>query len=200
MAQWFIDNYIIITVVVAVLCAVALYFAVRATARHNKLYREEESRILHLKALKEKFSSLSPEIISSAEKAELLEGVALHYQLLIQKKEDIEKEFSLLPVCARYVYTLDIFVSEGGVLSEFYKNNGNILRELFIPALNEIGETELAKIACPLSRMYDPSDEDASIDNRIIEKLDRDFAENYDRERLVLCAAEYIIREAESFV
>ena len=199
MADWFIENYTVITVVAVILCGIALYFAIRATSRHNKLYREEEEKILRLKALKEKFTVLSPEVISSADSTELLEGVALHYQLIIQKESDIEKAFSALPLCAKYVYTLDIFSSEGGVLSEFYKNNGNILRQLFIPALKETGEEELAEIAYPISRMYDPDDEEASIDNTVIEKADADFSKLYDKEKFLLSAAEYIKREAENF-
>lgn len=199
MADWFIKNYAVITAVAAALCLIALYFAIKATSRHNKRYREEEEKIIHLKKLKEKFSDLSPEIIYGAEKSELLQGVALHYQLILQKKEDMEKEFSLLPLEAKYIYTLDIFSSEDGTLSAFYKNNGNILRELFIPALKEIGENSLAEIAYPLSRMYDPNDEEASIDSNIIEKADREFSEIYNREEFALKAAEYIIKEAQSF-
>lgn len=200
MADWFIKNYTVITVVAVILCGIALYFAIRATSRHNKLYREEEEKILRLKALKEKFTVLSPEVISSADSTELLEGVALHYQLIIQKERDIEKAFSALPICAKYVYTLDIFSSEGGVLSEFYKNNGNILRELFIPALKETGEEKLAEIAYPVSRMYDPDDEEASIDTALTEKADSEFSKLYDKERFLLSAAEYIKREAENFI
>lgn len=200
MAEWYMQNYKTITVILAIACMVVLYFAIRSSRRHKRLYREEEAKITRLRALKDKFSTLSTQVIAEADETELLEGTALHYQLRIQKHDNIEKEFSLLPLCARYVYTLDIFSSEGGVPSQFYKNNGNILRELFIPALNEIGEGRLAKIVAPLARMYDPEDEMASIDNNIIAKADEAFAEIYNAEEFKIKAAQYIKNEAESFI
>lgn len=200
MAQWFMDNYTIITVCLAAVCAVVLVFAIRATSRHNKIYRREEAEIMRLKAIKEKFSALTPDVIKNAQKDELLEGVALYYQLKVQKADNTEREFSDFPVCAKYAYTLDLFVSEGAVASEFYKNNGNILRVLFIPALEAIGESELAGLVFPLSRMYDPDDEMASIDNKVIADIDAAFAEKYDSARFKINAAEYIINNAESFV
>lgn len=200
MAEWYMNNYVPITIVAAILCIVALYFAIRSTRRHNKLYRAEEAKMMRLKQIKEKFITLSPEIINNAETSELLEGTALHYQLRIQKETDIEGAFSALPICAQYVYVLDIFSSEGGVPSEFYKRNGNVLRVLFIPALNAIGETALAKLVKPLSRMYDPDDEAASIDNAVIEKVDEEFAEKYNIDDFKSKAADYIRSEAESFI
>lgn len=200
MAEWYMQNYKIITVFLAAVCLVVLYFAIRSSRRHKKLYSEEEGKIIRLKELKEKFSELSPSVISSADSAELLEGTALHYQLILQKKADIEKEFSLLPLCAQYVYVLDIFSSEGGVPSKFYKENGNILRELFAPALKEIGEEKLSKTVLPLARMYDPDDESASIDSAVIEKVDADFASAYNEDEFKLKAADYIRSQAQNFV
>ena len=187
-----------ITIILGVLCLILFYFAFRASSRHKKLYREEEAKILRLKKLKETFEVLSEETIENAPESDLLEGVALHYQLIIQKREDIEKAFRELPLCARYVYTLDIFTSEGAVPSEFYKNNGNILRELFVPALNAIGENKLSEVVMPISRMYDPDDESASIDIEILKKADEKFASLYNAEDFKIKAAEYIRSESEN--
>lgn len=189
-----------VTAALVVLCAVVLYFAIRATVRHNKNFREDEAKIIRMKKLKETFENLSAETIKKAESEDLLEGVALHYQLRIQKHEDIEKAFRELPLCARYIYVLDIFTSEGAVPSEFYKNNGNILRELFVPALEAIGESKLSEIVLPLSRMYDPKDEMASIDNSVIKKADEKFAQAYGSEEFKLKAADYIRSQAENFI
>ena len=197
---WYMANYKAVTACIAAIFIVVLYFAIKSSRRHNKLYRQEEAKIIRLKELKEKFSSLSPEIIEGAETADLLEGTALHYQLRIQKHDNIEKEFSLLPVCAKYVYTLDIFVSEGATPSKFYRENGNILRELFVPALEAIGENRLAEIVKPLSRMYDPKDEMASIDSSVIEKADEAFASSFNEADFRLRAGDYIRSQAENFI
>lgn len=200
MAQWYMENYKTITVIAAVLCLVALYFAIRSTRRHNRTYRAEEAKLMRMKALKETFTELNTDIITNAEAADLLEGTALHYQLRIQKESNIEKAYELIPVCAQYVYVLDIFSSEGGVPSEFYQKNGNILRERFVPALEAIGETKLANAVKPLSRMYDPDDETASINNDLIASADEIFAQHYKIDEFKLKAAEYIRSNAELFI
>ena len=97
MNQW-LDNYGYLLVILAAVCVVfviILYFAAKAYRKRTALYKAEEAEIKRLVALKEKFRPVTKDAIENASADELLEGIALSYQLTLQKEEDIEGRFNL---------------------------------------------------------------------------------------------------------
>ncbi|MDD6022074.1 MAG: hypothetical protein ACI4GA_05655 [Acutalibacteraceae bacterium] len=193
MAEWFSQYWYLVIVFFAVLAATIFgtYKASKAYKRHNRLFHEEEEKMKRLVELKQKFEVLTEDTIDSADDGDLLEGVALSYQLKLQKQADMTAEFEKLPIQARYIYTLDIFSSEGAVVSEFYRNNGKELKDLLVPALRAIGESEEARLCVPISSMFD-DDSEVSIDKAKIDETDAAFKNIFDLNKFKLAAAKYI--------
>ena len=194
MTDFFMSNkqYIFLLIAVTAFTVFGIYKAVTSSITHNRLYRQEEEKIKKLKYLKDKFSVLDEASIDSAEDSELLPGVALYYQLMLQKKDDMEEAFLQLPLPARYIYTLDIFLSEGGKPSEFFKNNGKPLTDLLVPALCAIGCENEGAIILPVKEMYDEDAEDVSLDRNTVEIADAEFEKSREMSGFYIKAAEYI--------
>ena len=193
MKEW-MQNYgylLGVLAAVIVLFVVVLYFAARAYSKHMNTFRKEEAELKRLTALKEKYRPFDEETIKNAPEEEILEGVALVYQVYLQKKDDMEKEFLLLKEEQQYIYVLDVFVSDGS-LKTFFKDNADILRSRIVPALKLIGLTEEAERAERIRKMYDVTEEGASLNERIIDEEDEFFTENDILSRIKLKGAEYI--------
>ena len=194
MKEWLSQYGYLILVFFAVLAIfiVVLNFAAKAYSKHMKSFKAEEAEIKRLTALKEKYKDLSEEAISSAPDEELLEGVALIYQLFLQKKDNVEEEFLKLSSEIQSIYVLDVFVADGGV-EEFFTANTNILRMRLVPALELIGLNEDAKRLSAISRMYDEDDYEASFSRKKLEDADKFFRDSDILSRIKLNSAKYII-------
>lgn len=193
MKEWLSQYGYLILVFFAVLAIfiVVLNFAAKAYSKHMKSFKAEEAEIKRLTALKEKYKDLSEEAISSAPDEELLEGVALIYQLFLQKKDNVEEEFLKLSSEIQSIYVLDVFVADGGV-EEFFTANTNILRMRLVPALELIGLNEDAKRLSAISRMYDEDDYEASFSKKKLEDADKFFRDSDILSRIKLHSAKYI--------
>lgn len=193
MKEW-LSNYgylLIVLVAVLVVFIVVLNFAARAYSKHMKSYKAEEAEIKRLTALKEKYKSLDENTIKNAPDEEVLEGVALIYQLFLQKKENMEEEFLRLPKEIQSIYVLDVFVSDGGVKT-FFSENTDILRCRIVPALKLIGMNDEAEKVEKIRRMYDETDLEASLSEKEIEETDKILLEADILSRIKLQGAEYI--------
>lgn len=193
MKEW-LSNYgylLIVLVAVLVVFIVVLNFAARAYSKHMKSYKAEEAEIKRLTALKEKYKSLDENTIKNAPDEEVLEGVALIYQLFLQKKENMEEEFLRLPKEIQSIYVLDVFVSDGGVKA-FFSENTDILRCRIVPALKLIGMNDEAEKVEKIRRMYDETDLEASLSEKEIEETDKILLEADILSRIKLQGAEYI--------
>ncbi len=201
MIEWLTKYWYLIILFFAVLAftVFGVYKAAKASAKHNRLYREEEEKIKRLKYLREEFPSLSEDVIDGAPDGDLLEGIALFYQLRLQKEEDMVSAFSALSEPAQFVYTLDIFSSEGGSLTGFYRENGKPLTELLVPAFEAVGLGAYKKYALPICRMLDGEDETVSVDYAKMEQNETAFQEIYSAETLKSKAAAYIRAEKSAF-
>lgn len=198
MKEW-LQNYgylLGILAAVIVLFIVVFYFAVRAYSKHMNAYKKEEAELKRLTALKEKYRSFDEETIKCAPDEEILEGVALVYQVHLQKKDDMEKEFLLLREEQQYIYILDVFVADGS-LKTFFSENGDILRSRITSALRLIGLPEAAEAAEKIRKMYDITEEDASFSEKAIDEADKYFEENDILSRIKLHSAEYIKNNIE---
>lgn len=193
MKGWLSNYGYLLIVLVAVLAVfiVVLNFAARAYSKHMKSYKAEEAEIKRLTALKEKYKSLDENTIKNAPDEEVLEGVALIYQLFLQKKENIEEEFLRLPKEIQSIYVLDVFVSDGGVKA-FFSENTDILRCRIVPALKLIGMNDEAEKVEKIRRMYDETDLEASLSEKEIEETDKILLEADILSRIKLQGAEYI--------
>lgn len=193
MKEWLSNYGYLLIVLVAVLAVfiVVLNFAARAYSKHMKSYKAEEAEIKRLTALKEKYKSLDENTIKNAPDEEVLEGVALIYQLFLQKKENMEEEFLRLPKEIQSIYVLDVFVSDGGVKA-FFSENTDILRCRIVPALKLIGMNDEAEKVEKIRRMYDETDLEASLSEKEIEETDKILLEADILSRIKLQGAEYI--------
>lgn len=201
MKLW-LENYGYLLVILAAVCVVfivILYFAAKAYRKRTALYKAEEAEIKRLIALKEKFRPITKQAIENASVSELLEGIALSYQLTLQKEEDIEGKFSLLNDDVKDIYALDVFVQDK-TSKEFFSQNGAIIKDRIVPALGKIGMTDFAEKIKPIYDMYDNSNEEASYDVKKIEEFDIFMENSAVLEEIKLKSAEYIKRNFESFI
>lgn len=201
MAEWF-KEYWYLAVIFVVVCAVAaviFYFAGRSYRAYRTSYRNQEAEIKRLIALKEKYVPLTEKAINESDISETLEGTALSYQLYLQKKDDMEKEFQLLSQEKRYIYTLDVFVQDKSV-KVFFNENGDILRMEITKALELIGMTDFAVRIEKIRRMYDNEDESVSYSEKEIENLDNFITENDILTEIKLKGAEFIKKNSQLFV
>ena len=201
MAEWFKEYWYLALIFVGV-CIVAakiFYFAGKSYSAYRSSYRKQEEEIKRLTALKGRFVPLTEKVIEESDIAEALEGVALSYQLYLQKKDDMEKEFTLLSKEKRYIYILDVFVQDKSV-DEFFRQNGDILRSEITAALELIGMTDFAAKIEDIRKMFDPEDEVTSLDEKKIEELDKYVRENCVLDEVRLKAAEYIKKNSQLFV
>ncbi len=201
MKEW-INEYgylLIVLAVVTVVAAVIFYFAARAYSRHQREIKAQKAELDRLIALKEKYKNLTEEAIMSAEISELLEGVALSYQLVLQKQEDIEGEFSKMNEDRKDIYALDVFVQDASS-KEFFSQNGDILRKRIVSAFAKIGMTDFASRISDIALMYDKDNETVSYDEKVIDNFDEYIVKNDILTEIKFKAAEYIKNNYCQFV
>ncbi len=201
MAEWFKEYWYlaVIFVVVCIIASVIFYFAGKSYKSYRSSYKNQEAEIKRLIALKEKFVPLTEKAILESDSLETLEGTALSYQLFLQKQEDMEGEFRLLSEAKRYIYILDVFVQDKSV-SDFFRENGDILRMEITKALIFIGMTDFAAEIEQIRKMFDNDDESTSFNEAEIEKLQNLIDENNVLTKIKLESAKYIKENFQLFV
>lgn len=201
MLEWFKEYWYLalIFVAVCIVAAVIFHFAGKSYRSYRATYRKQEEEIKRLTGLKNKYVPLTPEAIEEGDPAEILEGVALSYQLFLQKQEDMEAEFSLLSKEKRYAYILDVFVQDKSI-DEFFRQNGDILKNEITAALELIGLDEFAAKIEGIRKMFDPEDDVTSLDERKIELLQKYAEDKGIYEKIKLSSAEYIKNNSQLFV
>lgn len=193
MKEW-LSQYGYLLLVFAAVCigaAVIFYFAVRAYSKHNALYKAQETEMKRLLALKEKYMDFTEETLASADEKEILEGVALSYQLRLQKEENPEKAFELLGEEKKKLYVLDVFCADGDV-KVFFSENGKIVKEKIIPALTMIGMEDFAIKLKDVYDMYDEANEEISYSENKIEKMNEYISDNDILSKIKSEGAKYI--------
>lgn len=201
MKEW-IDEYgylLIVLAVVSVVAAVIFHFAARAYSRHQKEIKAQKAELDRLIALKEKYKNLTQDVILSADSSELLEGVALSYQLVLQKQDDIEGEFSKMNDDRKDIYALDVFVQDASS-KEFFSQNGDILRKRIVVAFEKIGMSDFAEKITDIALMYDKDNETVSYDEKVIVDFDEYIISNGIIAVIKNKAAEYIKNNYCQFV
>lgn len=201
MAAWFKEYWYlaVIFVVVCIIAGMIFYFAGKSYKRYRTTYRNQEREIKRLIALKNQFVPLSEKAISESDDSQTLEGVALSYQLSLQKKDNMEEEFSLLSREKRFIYILDVFVQDGSV-NEFFSQNGDIVRMEITKALELIGMDDFASRLETIRKMFDSNDETTSWSKNEIDKMQTFVDENDVLTKIKLKSAEYIKNNFQLFV
>ncbi len=174
MKEW-LSQYGYLLFVLAGVCIMAVvifYFAVRAYSKHNAFYKAQEAEMKRLLALKEKYMNFTEETLSAADEEEILEGVALSYQLRLQKEETPEKAFSLMNEEKQNLYVLDVFCADADV-KIFFSENGKIVRERILPALTMIGMNEFSLKLKVIYDMFDEENEEISYSENNLEKMNK---------------------------
>lgn len=190
----------LILAVLIIVTVIVIVFAGRALSSHNEETKKMLAEIDRLKALKDKYKVLTPEIVESADSKQLLEGMTAVLQARIEKAENPEAEFSEFNNSQKYLYTLNYFVEDvNESLSFFFKNNGEELTELIIPALESVGVSEITDCVKTEYSMYDENNEDVSLDYALIEKTDRQFAKFYSEKELLESIKKYVKSNIDSF-
>ena len=150
--------------------AVIFFFAVRAYSKHNALFKSQEAEMKRLLALKEKYMNFTEETLATADEAEILEGVALSYQLRLQKEENSEKGFECMNEEKQNLYVLDVFCADADVKT-FFSENGKIVKDRILPALSMIGMDEFSLRLKEIYDMYDETNEDISYSENKIAQI-----------------------------
>lgn len=199
--EWFVQYkwYAVGLVFVLIVFALVLRMAAKAYKKHYANFRKEEANIKHLLALKEKYKNLTEEAIADGSEDELLEGVALSYQLALQKADDMSARFAELSKEKQYIYALDVFVSDKSVRT-FFKENGRELTEIIVPALKLIGLEAEAKEAEKIRIMFDETDETTSMSEKTIETVEAYFTENNVLTKIKQAGAKYIKDNSAEFI
>lgn len=193
MKEWLSQHGYLLLVLAAVCvgAAVIFFFAVRAYSRHNALYKAQEAEMRRLLALKEKYLDFTAETLSSADENEILEGVALSYQLRLQKDENPEKAFVLMNEEKQNLYVLDVFCADADV-KVFFSENGKIVKERILSALSMIGMDVFSHKLKEIYDMYDEVNEEISYSENKIVKMNEYISDNDILRNIKLEGAKYI--------
>ncbi|MDR1629988.1 MAG: hypothetical protein LBS36_07230 [Oscillospiraceae bacterium] len=182
----------LILVLLIVILFVAGGKASKASNKRHAAMQKEIEAIEKEKALREKFKTLTPELLQATPMPELLEGVTAGIQVRIEHTADLTAAFNNLPEHERFCYALNYFFADSrDALSEFFKKNGEPLTSLAPKALAAAGST-LAQIVRDMLSMYDAENEAVSYDEATVAELNKKFAATADFELLSRQIEDYI--------
>ena len=193
MGQWFSQyGYLIgVFALVVIVFIVVLNRAAKAYSKHYNTVNEQKKQLEYMTNLKNKFRNITAEELSECSDGEILEGFALLTQIDMQKSDDMEAFFSTLPTEKKYIYVLDVFVSDGSA-ELFFVENGEILTDIISDALKAIGMQSFADELNDIAKMYDKNDESVSFDKAKIENFDKKLNEKDVLTQIKVNSAKYI--------
>lgn len=189
--------FIIITVVLMVITSKA---SRKRTAERNAVIKKLEEE----RKLRAEYKSVSDELITNAPDNRLLFGIAANIQQELETKADMNYEFDIMPDEKKLVYALNfVFEDTEKALSDFFRANGKPLTPWAKRAVKDvIGEKELTALFNREYEMFDPDNEDTSLINSEVERIDSDFsalmAER--KNEYLKYAAEFIRENKEIFI
>lgn len=194
--------------VFAAVVALTVFVMKKASDSSKKRQAEQEkikARLRHEAELKRDFEVLTEEKIMNCDEARLFEGAAANIQFHLEKFEDMEAEFEKLSQPQKYVYTCFYLVEDaldeaGEGLYEFFLRNGKPLTPIAEDAVRAItGNEKLAAVVAKAYAMSDDDNEDVSVTDEEKRALNLEFSDEVFT-KCVNCGAEYIRKNAESFI
>ncbi len=198
---WGVQWYYWVILLVAIILAIILWIkAIKSGKERRERLKKEAAIWKRDYDLREKYSVLTEEKLSSTEETELLHGVSMNIQVALEKATDMTESFNALPEEKKYIYALEYFDEDAKKgLSTFFKNNGEPLISVVPDALNAIGAGKYIEAYETLLPMYDP-DSEVAIDYGIINKVDEEFSSVYNSDELLRLSAKYILKNKETFL
>ena len=174
MNEWFSEHgYLIgIFVLVLVVFVIVLNRAAKAYSSHFNTINEQKKQLEYMTNLKNKYRNITAEELADCNETEILEGFALLTQIEMQKSDDMEALFRTLPQIKQYIYVLDVFVQDESA-ETFFSQNGEILTDIIVDALKEIGMDTFAQELSSIAKMYNKYDESVSFSKQTIENFDK---------------------------
>lgn len=199
----FSSKEILFLLIFAVVIVLTIFVCIKA-ARVSRIRRErlkKEAAIWKRDYdLRQNFSVITEEKLKETEDTELLHGVAMNIQVMLENKIDMTASFNEMPDEKKFIYALEYFDEDAKQsLSTFFKNNGAPLVPLIPQALKVIGADEYLPFINAVADMYD-EDSEVSIDYSIVEKNDVQFSEAYDSTKLCRLCADYIKKNKNIFL
>ncbi len=201
MMEW-LREYGYLLIVFAAVCVVAaviFFFAAKAYSKHVREFKKQDEEMKRLLALKEKYFNFTESTLNEAPDSEILEGVALSYQLRLQKNENPEEAFEGLEEIKKAVYVLDVFCADADV-GVFFKENGDILKSIILPAVEKISMEDFAERLKEIYDMFDIENEDVSYSEKKIEQFNRYMADENIIEKIKFNASGFIKANAEALL
>ena len=123
----------------------------------------------------------------------------MSFQLKLQKEEKQEEMFSSFAKEIQYAYALDVFCGENQI-RDFFRENGDILKDIIIPAFSVIGLEKEGEMLLPLKLMYDENDSTTSFSEGKIKEIEDYFQKNNILTKIKEKGAEYIKDNVSAFV
>jgi hypothetical protein len=188
-------------VVVFVITVIVYMKAFQASKRRRQKRDIIISRLKYENRTRAEFSTLTTELMASAEPKKLFDGVALNIQARLEKESNMNTAFESLSQPQKFIYAL-YYVSVDGAkkLSEFFRMNGK-------PLTPAAGEAVTAILGCKAGELYtkefaafDDDNEEVSVLPDVIAEQDAEFAQLMEEIDLSALAAEYIKQNSEHFL
>jgi hypothetical protein len=187
--------------------AIAIIGAIFAWAKALKTSKERRERMKKEAAiwkrdyeLREKYTVLTDDKLMRTEETELLHGVAMNIQVLLETAQNMNDAFLNLPDEKKYIYLAEYFDEDAKKsLSTYFKNNGAPLLPYTEATLKALGCTKYSEIIAPLFPMYDDESE-VSVDYNVIAKVNEEFASVYDSDEFCRLCAKYIKENKNIFL
>lgn len=202
MTEYFASHPLVVLILV-MLALLTAFVCVKAAQASKKRYAENEKIMNKLKEdnrLRNDFSVLTRECVSSCEPSELFRGVALNLEKKIAESADMEQAFAVLTQEQREVYSLYFVLEDGGErLSGFFAANGSPLTDTAYEAVKKLLPEGAAAFAKEL-RAHDSRDETTSYIKSDLEKWDAEFASAVSAESIARAGGKYISENFEKFI
>ena len=193
MGEWFSQHGYLIAVffVVLVVFIMVLNKAAKAYSSHWSTVNEQKKQLEYMTNLKNKYRNITADELAECSEAEILEGFALLSQIEMQKSDDMQALFRTLPKIKQYIYVLDVFVQDESA-EIFFSQNGEILTDIIVDALKEIGMGTFADELSEIAKMYNKNDESVSFNKEKIENFDKTLNEKDILKQIKVNSAGYI--------
>ena len=193
MSEWFSQYGYLVAVffVVLVVFVVVLNKAAKAYSKHFNTVNEQKKQLEYMTNLKNKYRNITEEELSECSEEEILEGFALLSQIEMQKSDDMEGFFRTLPKIKQFIYVLDVFVQDESA-KIFFSQNGEILTDIIIDAIKEIGMNDFAGQLSEIAKMYNKDDESVSFSKQTVENFDKTLNEKGILKDIKVNSARYI--------
>ena len=193
MGEWFSQHGYLIAVffVVLVVFIMVLNKAAKAYSSHWSTVNEQKKQLEYMTNLKNKYRNITADELAECSEAEILEGFALLSQIEMQKSDDMQAFFRTLPKIKQYIYVLDVFVQDESA-EIFFSQNGEILTDIIVDALKEIGMGTFADELSEIAKMYNKNDESVSFSKEKIENFDKTLNEKDILKQIKVNSAGYI--------